>query len=46
MRLCSYYGNNKVVVKYTEGESKVYADNVNVENFLRIGYDVILKLWC
>ena len=29
MRLCCCYGNNYVVVKYTESESKVIADNVN-----------------
>ena len=31
MRLCGCYGNNQVVVKYTEGESKVTADNVNAK---------------
>ena len=36
MRFCGCYGNNQVVVNDTEGESKVTADNVNAENFLRI----------
>ena len=43
-----------MVVKYTEGESKVTADNVNAENFLRILKNALtrqrnewtLKLWC
>ena len=53
MRLCGCYENNQVVVKYTEGESKLTADNVNAENLLRIKMHLlvkeikwILKLWC
>ena len=38
MRLCGCYGNN-----HTEGESKVTADNVNAENFLRIKMHLLVK---
>ena len=43
MRLSGCYGNNQVVVKYTEGESKVTADNVNAESFLRIKMHLLVK---
>ena len=43
MRLCGCCCNNQVVVKYTEDESKVTADNVNAENFLRIKMHLLVK---
>ena len=43
MRLCGCYGNNQVVVQYTEGESKVTADNVNAENVLHIKMHLVVK---
>ena len=43
MRLCGCYGNNHVVVKYTEGESKVTADNANAEIVLRIKMHLLDK---
>ena len=43
MRLCGCYGSNQVVVIYTEGESKVTADNVNAENCLRIKMHLLVK---
>ena len=39
MRLCGFYGNNQVAVKYTEGESKI----VNVENVLRIKMHLLVQ---
>ena len=43
MRLYGCYGYKQVVVKYTEGESKVTADNVNADNFLRIKMHLLDK---
>ena len=43
MRLCGCYGNSQVVVKYTECESKVTADNVNAGNFLCIKIHLLVK---
>ena len=43
MRLWGCYGNSQVVVKYTEDESKVTADNVNAEHFLRIKMHLLVK---
>ena len=43
MRLCGCHGNNQVVVKYTKGERKVTADNVNAGNFLRIKMHLLVK---
>ena len=43
MQLCGCYGNNQVVVKYTEGESKVTTDDVSAENFLRIKMNLLFK---
>ena len=45
--MCLYgcYGNNQVVVKYTEGESKVIADNVNAENFYALKCIYSWKKW-
>ena len=43
MRLYGCYGNNQVVVKYTECESKETADNVKPENFIRIKMHLFVK---